>query len=101
MMTNEEAKLTAKALRGALGKGWKARVWENLGWHCAVENGVLKIHPDSSGYIVLIGEEGSEGGRWTGHGRTVRSAVRKAIAAARAEVGQRIRLLEKAVAVQP
>lgn len=100
-MTKREAQLRAKALRDGLGKGWKSRVWENLGWHCAVENGVLKVHPSSSGYTVLIGEEGSGGGRWVGHGRTVRGAVRKAIAAARTEVGHKAGLLDKAVALQP
>lgn len=100
-MTRLEAASKAKALRDGLGIGWRSRVWENLGWHCAVENGVLKIHPSSSGYTVLIGEEESVGGRWVGHGRTVRGAVRKAIAACRAEIERKNVLLEKAVALQP
>lgn len=43
----EEAENTAKALAKRLGKGWKVRVWENLGWHHAATKGGLSV---SSGY---------------------------------------------------
>jgi hypothetical protein len=46
----------SKALAKRMGKGWKPRVWENLGWHYAVTkgkpqgvfgNGFLEITPPS------------------------------------------------------
>jgi hypothetical protein len=33
----------AAALAKRMGKGWKPRVWENLGWHYMVRNGIFEI----------------------------------------------------------
>jgi hypothetical protein len=35
----------AEALVKSLGKGWEPRVWENLGWHYAVDKQFTSIHP--------------------------------------------------------
>ena len=38
----------ATALATRMGDGWEPRVWENLGWHFAVEKGVASIRPPRS-----------------------------------------------------
>ncbi len=48
MNTKKQAEAAgAKLLKKLKGKGWKIRVWENLGWHCAAHNGALTVHYDS------------------------------------------------------
>lgn len=69
-------------------KGWKPRVWENLGWHYAAISpcGRIKVHPlDAgwSGYTAFIGYPESPGGTWTGQAPTPLNAVKKAAAAAK------------------
>lgn len=47
-----------------LGPGWEGRVWENLGWHVAWQNGSVTLYYSVRGdyYHVLIGEPGGCGG---------------------------------------
>ena len=26
------------------GEGWTPNIWENLGWHCSVQNGCITVH---------------------------------------------------------
>ncbi len=53
------------------GKGWKPRVWENLGWHYEVYNGYISVHPgildDNKYWCLLSNEKGGHGGlaMWT------------------------------------
>jgi len=36
----------ANALKSKMtGKGWKIRVWQNLGWHYSIYSGNVAIHP--------------------------------------------------------
>lgn len=74
----------AKKLAERLGKGWKPRVWENLGWHYAVISpcGRWKIHPHvyqgkAEGYTAFLGESTSPGGIWAEHGDTPEEAIAK------------------------
>jgi hypothetical protein len=39
-----KASHAARKLAKRLGRGWKPRVWENLGWHFEVVRGPLRIH---------------------------------------------------------
>lgn len=39
----QKAVKDSKALAKKLGKGWKPRVWENLGWHWEVTKGLLTV----------------------------------------------------------
>lgn len=41
----DQANREANALAARMGKGWKPRVWENLGWHYSVKKGVAAIYP--------------------------------------------------------
>jgi hypothetical protein len=71
----DSAKLAKK-----LGKGWKPRVWENLGWHWSVISpcGRWKIHPpkrEGDTYVAFLGDKDSPGGKWAEHGKTVSAAI--------------------------
>ena len=35
----------AEKLAKKMGSGWKPRVWENMGWHYDVSNGVVRLSP--------------------------------------------------------
>lgn len=72
-MTNLEAhKRGAALLKKLKGKGWRVRVWENIGWHYAAhlgpsEQGCLSLHPHSDGsakYAVLLGAAGAGNYQW-------------------------------------
>lgn len=39
----QEATRRAKALAESLGDGWTPRVWENMGWHYEVVNGIIEV----------------------------------------------------------
>jgi len=46
MMTKQEATRRGKALLARMKtKGWKLRVWENLGWHYSLERPPLSVYP--------------------------------------------------------
>ncbi len=51
----EKAKQDAAALCERMGKGWKPRVWENMGWYYEAQKGCASVHPDRDGeYTVFI-----------------------------------------------
>ncbi len=64
-MTKHEATENGKKLLARMtGRGWKLRVWENLGWHYSVVNGDLGIYPgEYTGYysFLSVGGKGSMG----------------------------------------
>lgn len=45
-----------RQLTHGTGRGWKARVWENLGWHYAAERGTLTVYPTSGVYYCLLSD---------------------------------------------
>lgn len=66
----------ARRICRALGKGWKPAVHENLGWHCSVRRGEVRVTLSScSGskprYFVQTDERGI-----LGEGTTVQAAIR-------------------------
>ena len=85
-----EAQDAADRLAAELGDGWKANVWENLGWCYCIKNGGIKIHEHSakkanfknSRYTAYIGVDEMGGGRWAEHGDTPLEALRNTVAAA-------------------
>ena len=92
-----------KALAKRLGKGWKATVWENMGWHYAAisECGRWKVHPSLHrgkvvGYMAFLGSPG-HGGRWVEHGKTPQSAIKNTRKVARLEANGIQALLDMAV----
>lgn len=63
-------KATLKLLKNPF--GWKVRVWENLGWHVALQKGGMNLHIHNYDsprvtYSVLFSSDGGTGGEsfWT------------------------------------
>jgi hypothetical protein len=59
--TKEETEKLAQKLKGIMGKGWKVKVWNNLGWHFSVhlDNMIHVYEGFRDGdykYHVMIGE---------------------------------------------
>lgn len=92
------AKAGAAKLVKELGVGWKAYVWENLGWHYAVQNGGLSISPNGGSFTAYIGDhvDGTVGGWWAEIGRTSKAALRKAIEKGMADVVPKEQALARA-----
>jgi hypothetical protein len=64
-MTKAEATEAAQALKKRMkGRGWKIRVWDNIGWHFAVQNGPLNVHQCGDKYSCLLGDGVSGCGLW-------------------------------------
>jgi len=95
----ELATSRADALCKRLGKGWKPRVWENLGWHCSVigMSGHMKVHINTRGgtthavstvygYTAFLSPDAEGvGGRWAESGKTPEAAIRNTVAVMQAE----------------
>jgi len=98
MKTREQAERFAKrTIKQLHGKGWRARVWNNTGWHVAFFNRGLNVHSNAyvngpaSFFALLSDEDGGSGGlaAWSpGHKcfRDPNKAAQAAINAARAYV---------------
>lgn len=88
----EAARAGATALAKRLGPGWKANVWENLGWHYSAvsRRGFVKVHPNIqrgriASYTAFIGEKNFPGGRFAEHGSTPEKAIAASRKVAEAE----------------
>lgn len=84
----ETAKKAGAALAARLGATWKARVWENLGWHFSAVSlcGRLKVYDNGRRYFTAcLGEKEFPGGRWAEDGSTPAKAVEAVLAVARKE----------------
>jgi hypothetical protein len=86
----------AHALVRKLGKGWKPRVWENIGWHYEARtlDEKMSVSPLVSvpGFHSFLGS-GGPGGRWVGHGGTPQEAVAEALAKAKAEAHEILEII--------
>jgi hypothetical protein len=105
MKTRAEAAAAGKQAQRQLPKGWKLRVWENLGWHYSLSKGNVRLLPPddiSDRWSCLISEVPTDvpgsGGPWTrtggGWGETPREAVRKALRDLLAYVENQQKVLE-------
>jgi hypothetical protein len=71
------------------GEGWKARVWQNFGWHYEARLGFLQVYPTIDGeFHVLLGLRDAGGGQmfWTTEGASFKDpndAVRNQLEIAR------------------
>jgi hypothetical protein len=92
----EKAVKDSKAIAAKLGKGWKIRVWENLGWHWEVLSkcGRLRVGKSAVGYNAGIGESGDSGTHWYAHGKTPAAAIKRVLAVARGEIAALQSLVE-------
>jgi hypothetical protein len=60
-VTKDQATKLGKALlRKMKSKGWKLRVWENLGWHYCLVNPPLTLHPGIDGYWIFMTDKLNE-----------------------------------------
>lgn len=96
---NREAAKLCLELDAKTIKGWKPRVWENLGWHFDAISacGRLKVSRVSrdlkhGSSLAFLGE-GTTGGRWAEHGRTPHLAVLAVLEVARQEAKAIVELL--------
>jgi hypothetical protein len=72
-MTKTQAETAAKLALNSLPnkKGWKTRIWENLGWCWSLENGPISVYPSTlPGHFHCmiapsIEERGCGAGEWT------------------------------------
>lgn len=103
-MTRREARALAKKMKARMPrpKNWTIKVWNNLGWHCGIVSGPLKVSPVSSSQPILVfhaflGDPDSGGGKWVGLGRTPNEAVRDVIHQATEELSVYDQWLEDAV----
>lgn len=85
----QKAIIQANRLLKRLGKGWKPRVWENLGWHyeAVSRDDTMSVSPRMiGGYAAYFNFPGRGGGRWVGDGPTPIAAVKSALKLARDEL---------------
>lgn len=83
--TETEAQTHCNEILAILGKKWKGRVWENLGWHCAWQNGAVTLHRETMGdyYFAFVGTPWGYGGhmdlnRGNSHDKDPKKAIMKA-----------------------
>lgn len=85
------------ALAKQLGKGWKSRVWENMGWHFAAVSscGRLEVHSHGGhSFTAYLGEANEPGGRWAEHGHSAKAAVRATVREGKRELAEVAALVE-------
>ena len=62
---NEAVKAAKATLKRIKTKGWAIRVWENIGWHYALQNEYMNIYPNyetgsKEFFISLMADEARE-----------------------------------------
>lgn len=84
------AQTQGKRLAKRLGRGWEARIWENLGWHYeAVKNHVLRVHRCPGCYHAYFAGGVEEG-------KTPEEAIKRAMEAQRNRIKELQAVLRKA-----
>lgn len=107
----QRAVAVADKLARTMGRGWKPKVWENLGWHASASDaaGVVRVYTVFSRgaggpmkYHCLVGENGSGRAEWTpSTGRSFTDPLKAARAAVQCAVdvhAETTRLVDRAVA---
>ncbi len=82
--SNDQAVRRGEQLATLMGSGWKSEVWENLGWHYAVEKGVCRISLSGRGYIASFNSVK----QMIGTGETAPEALRSALVEVRRVAAQ-------------
>ena len=93
----QKARRGGAALAKQLGKGWKPRVWENMGWHFAAVSscGRLEVHSHGGrSFTAYLGEADQPGGRWAEHGKTPKAAVKATVREGKRELAEVAALVE-------
>lgn len=85
--SRELTRQRARALCYRLGKHWKPRVWENLGWHYAAGvEGPVRVEVHASHYGDITSYTAFLHNLWTGTAPTPEGAIKKAMSKAEADV---------------
>jgi hypothetical protein len=89
----QAAQSNARKLAKRMGKGWKTRVHENLGWHYNVISpcGRIKISgKELESYTAFLGDKKEKccGGTWAESGRTPEEAMANVIKAAKHQLNK-------------
>ena len=92
----KETKAFGKQMTDALGKGWTVHVWENLAWHVEAVSPCKRVRVGPTrdnnrggkilGYYAYICNAGDQGIRYSGHAKTLRSAIEQAKTKARQDL---------------
>jgi hypothetical protein len=101
MNTEENAReLGQKLLSFMKGNGWTLQVWENLGWHYAVNNNLISVYPsfDDKKYHCLFGYKSGGRPEWTIQESfdDPNQAVEQTLKLARIEVDERLSIVKNA-----
>lgn len=83
------------------GRGWKIRIWENLGWHYSVETKRVSVSPSvvKGEYFCLLKPHYSLFGSDNNRYRNPNAAVEACLAIARDNLGRYIQIVDEAFTV--
>lgn len=104
VLTEIEATRAAKKLLSRMeGRGWKIRVWENIGWHYAVETSMLSVrvypyHSARSRFCCMLKPHYTLFGA-VQYARDPNHAVESCLAVARDSLGEYISMVDQAFTV--
>jgi hypothetical protein len=80
---HDEAVRKGNALCKRLGKGWKPRIWENLGWHFMAEKGDMSVSDYGTNAWANLHSESRQFPQHHATAKTPEKAVEKVLAEAR------------------
>lgn len=74
---------------------WRARVWENMGWHYAACSPLIKVCEDQQHFTAYLGGAPGNliGGTWAASGKTIRDAIVATIEEAYASIDPALAVL--------
>lgn len=73
------------ALIAELGTGWRANVWENLGWHYSATSpcGRITVHGNQDGFTAFLGPDSRACGQWAESAKSAKKAIVAVLGSAR------------------
>ncbi|MCK5613437.1 hypothetical protein KAR91_66820 [Candidatus Pacearchaeota archaeon] len=97
-----EAKEKARRLANRLGKGWRIRVWDNLGWHWEVRKGKINIDVNEylsspTSYDCWVVIEGTTQSLSNTQFSKTRKTPEKAISAVAEEMERHVKAVQKSI----
>lgn len=99
----EAARDAGRALAKSMGRGWRVRVWESLGWHYSVvsRSGMWKVHCNNGNSFSAIFGPGPYGGLFAENARTPRAAMRKVVRLAEQHIADALNMRDALKEAQP
>ncbi len=87
----ENATRQAKVFARIMGKGFKPRVWENLGWHWEIKSKCERLSISSSNgesFLAMLNTTPNSGGRWIAYATTPKLAAKRVLKLAKQELNE-------------